>query len=1333
MGRIFISHRNKQADNAWAKKIHDWIKENKGINGFLDFDIQTGLQAGQKWEDEIYAAMNAAQVVIAIISKDWLASDWCLSEARMARLLGRKLIPIVIENCELPFRDVQSIRVTSDDQSRAFEQLRQALRSTYKLPARPFPGLAAFEEKDAAVFFGRETEVLSLESQIDSLFHGRPETARLLLLLGASGSGKSSVMRAGLIPNIKTDPTRYCIKPIVPRGDPLTELEWAIGINLEGLNADAAAVAVLDKIKKLAPESERIVLPIDQAEELLVVDNDHFFALLRAILDKGRGRVLVLMTMRTDFLNAFQQSNLINGDPPLLYDTFMLDPLPENRLPEIIQKPAGLYAVTFEEGLIARIIQDHDGSDALPLLAFFLREFWRKDYILDGVLQLSEYESFGGIGTALKKAVERAIQTCRAVEPDSVNLMEALRDVFIGRLVSVNSLSGNVMRNRAVAATLTQTQVALLGKFAKERLLVEKDGKWEVAHEALLRQWDELRNWVDEARDDLTTMDRIDAAADQWAKNGQENSDLTLSGRRLEEAVRMLRSPRYADRFEKIKQKYIEACQKKENDLYEQEKILRKSAENALDRARASAYTAEVQAKRALKNQRLSLAALSSNELRSGRPAEAVYLAIAACPKYDSLVPGASEHTVAFDSLSAAGAQHRELLRCYAHVTGVYSLTISPDGMRLATTGSDHTARLWDVESGMELFRLEEGHSNFIHSATFSPDGTRLVTAGNDNAVWHWDVATGTQITRFEGHKSHIDCIAFSPDGTCLATAGRDQTARIWSAFTGEETARMKVANSYPHIESIAFSPDGGLLATAGNDDVARVWNVRTGALEAQMDGHDQRVITVAFSPDGVWLASGGTDATARIWDVATGAELARLEGHESWVTSVVFSPDGASLVTVGHDENARLWDVERGTLIRQMWGHDGIINSVVFSQDGRRIVTAGSDGTARLWDVATGDELVRLVGHSEDVDCLELFADGQRIATASQDGTARVWDIAKGVETARLDQPVRLSANEASFSPDGTLLGTVGDNGAALLWDVATGTKMVQLDGHSGVVNSIAFSPDCTVAATGGLDSTVRLWNIATGNQIKLIELKRHDKTLSGANSITFSPDGKVLASVGQDQSVRLWDTQTGAEKRRLTGHEYEVYSIAFSHHGEYLATAGKDRTARIWELVSGTEIMRLDGHEGQVRGVAFSPDSSTLATVSYDETARVWEVATGAQLAQIKGHEGFLLDIAFSPDGTRLATAGNDGTARLWDAATGIQIARLKGHGSHGDKAVHSVDFSADGTHVATAGADGTTRIWNVDYGTGNAVEIFARRLPTRMLPAILETYGIELDDPI
>ncbi len=361
MSHIFISHKNNPEDNAFATRLREWITNQKGIDGFVDFDVHSGIQAGDDWEDRIYAEMNRAQVVIALISPTWLASDWCMSEARMARLRGVLFLPMIIAPCRNPFPDTQAIDCC-ENEARAFEQLKQRLATTFELPPPPpYPGMAAFRREYAGVYFGRDAEIRDLRNQLEVLFQRRPETPRFLLVLGASGSGKSSVVRAGVLPRMESDPNLLIVDPLIPAGDPLGELLRAIratadriGKSINLARADLASqstddqvVAVLDLLERVHPAADRVLLTIDQAEELLRGGNDGFFAFSRTLVDKMAGRLVVMATMRSDFLNAFQQCGLVVGDGTRLsYRTFTLDPLPQVRLGEVIREPARRFGVT---------------------------------------------------------------------------------------------------------------------------------------------------------------------------------------------------------------------------------------------------------------------------------------------------------------------------------------------------------------------------------------------------------------------------------------------------------------------------------------------------------------------------------------------------------------------------------------------------------------------------------------------------------------------------------------------------------------------------------------------------------------------------------------------------------------------------------------------------------------------------------------------------------------------------------------------------------------------------------------------------------------------------
>jgi WD40 repeat protein/tetratricopeptide (TPR) repeat protein len=615
----------------------------------------------------------------------------------------------------------------------------------------------------------------------------------------------------------------------------------------------------------------------------------------------------------------------------------------------------------------------------------------------------------------------------------------------------------------------------------------------------------------------------------------------------------------------------------------------------------------------------------------------------------------------------------KELAKLQGHQGSVLSVVFSPDGKRIATRGSDGTARTWDLE-GKELAKLQ-GHQGSVLSVIFSPDGKRIATSGRDGTARIWDLLEGKELAKLQGHQGSVESVVFSPDGTRLATSGRDGTARIWD-LDGKELAKLQGHQGF--VESVVFSPDGKRIATRGSDGTARTWDLEGKEL-AKLQGHQGSVLSVIFSPDGKRIATSGRDGTARIWDLLEGKELAKLQGHQGSVLSVVFSPDGTRLATSGSDGTARIWDLD-GKELAKLQGHQGAVLSVVFSPDGKRIATLGRDGTARIWDL-DGKELAKLQGHQGSVESVVFSPDGTRLATSGRDGTARIWDL-DGKELAKL-QGHQGSVESVVFSPDGTRLATSGRDGTARIWDL-DGKELAKLQGHQGAVWGVVFSPDGTRLATSGRDGTARIWDL---DGKELAKLQGHQGAVL---SVVFSPDGKRIATLGRDGTARIWDLD-GKELAKLQGHQGAVLNVVFSPDGTRLATSGSDGTARIWDL-DGKELAKLQGHQGAVWGVVFSPDGKRIATRSSDGTARIWDLE-GKELAKLQGHQGYVSRVVFSSDSKMLATSGIDGTARIWDLQ-GKEIAKLVGH----QGSVSRVVFSSDAKMLATSGSDGTARIWDL-----------------------------------
>lgn len=1319
MSSIFISHRNVPYDNAWAERIQNWVRRNKEIDSFLDFDVQHGLQAGDCWEEEVYAAIRRAQIVIALVSPDWLASDWCRSEARMARLLGLKFVPLIISECRNPYPDIQAIRVEADEEQ-TFDLLRQALRKTHKLPKRPYPGLGAFRAEDAAVFFGRVEETQDLVNKIDSLFQGRPETPRLLLVLGASGSGKSSLVRAGLIPEFKSEAKQICMDPIIPRGAPLDEIARTMKISFEGLNAAASADAFLAALKRDNPDYQNALVPIDQAEELLRGEHGLFFDFLRALLDNGAGRVVVLATMRSDFLNEFQQRGLVGVGSDLDYDTFTLDPLPVDRVNDIILMPAQRFGVAYEPGLIDLIKQDHGGPDALPLLAFFLNEFWRKEYTQDSVLKISEYESFGGLKKALRKATDRAIHDCLRLDPayaDPHLLSEDLQELFIGLLVSISAVSGEALRNRAPSSALTDRQAALLGAFAKQRLLIEKEGEWEVAHEALLRQWKDLRDWIEAAREDLITIDRIQNAAKQWDEAGRQDADLTHTGNRLEEASQLLHSARYASRLLSLDVEYLAACKNRFHDILAKEASLREQAETESVRARKGEYKArrltrivafgalfaigavcfagfffflaEQNALRAeieLKNSAISFAKAEAQRARlateSGSAGDGVAIATAAMPQSDPTnllkireipeVPLALTHAIGklreqgqlhFDQTTSVSFKpeigQSEFLEGFAPILAA---VVSSSGELLVTINPAGVA-LWNLNDGTKRHRF----NGKFQSAKISTDRQKLILIDTSGEETRHELSTELMnklVTTATGSLRNSNKFL---KGTCGRTTGFErsveQTQREGTATIQPfKSKSWMVKNSFaaPSSKTNAQSEDGTLLAIGHSSGELEVYKGKEGVISRS---------DMLFSK----RANGGT------------------------VYAASFSPDSSLLATAGWDGNARIWNTRSGSLVATLRGHTDWVKSIDFSPDGQRLVTASLDGSARIWSVE-GRQLAVLRGTDDSLANAMFTGDGGFILTTSQTGGVKIWSAEpySSYQMLKLDKTTR-NTNEAlpafwnvEVSSNARYVAAATTGSGICLADLQSGkTKMTFIPEPVGEV-FISEDEKLLVAASNDNPS---VWNLEEGK--KLFELNGHE---AGVWSARFSKDGKWIATASQDHSVRVWSAKTGEEKleKRFS---VEMRGVDFieSSAGSYLVVSGyfeEGSPIKIINFMTGEIVDELASNSmGHPFSIDIDKNGRRIAAGFSDGFVAVWSADTFQLEFEEKAHADKIHRVALSKNGKWVATASEDKTAQVWDVEIGIIVAELIGH----ERSLHGVSFTPDGRHILTASRDATIRMWD------------------------------------
>jgi WD40 repeat protein len=576
--------------------------------------------------------------------------------------------------------------------------------------------------------------------------------------------------------------------------------------------------------------------------------------------------------------------------------------------------------------------------------------------------------------------------------------------------------------------------------------------------------------------------------------------------------------------------------------------------------------------------------------------------------------------------------------RFTGHRGRIYSVSLSPDGTKVATISEDGTVRLWNMTGQLlSQFPIKiNWTAKMTMSVSFSPNGKYLATASEQGVARLWDLS-GRELAHFKGHKGQVWSVSFSPNGQRLLTGGADGIARIWD-LTGKELRQL-----YGHHQDIwaaKFSPDGQRIATVSEDGTARLWNL-AGQQLTQFKGHQGGVFSLSFSPDGQRLATTGADKTVRIWSLS-GQSLAQWKGSRDLIFSVSFNPNGQTLATAGADNMIKIWDLS-GELLVQLKGHQGWVYSLAFTPDRLHLISASWDRTVRLWNLAnlqgtSRQQLLQINASRQEIWSVNFSPDGRTIAAAGKDGIARIWQ-SSGRQLAALKGHIQ-GINSLKFSPDGQLLATAGQDGTIRLWD-PTGRSLAKFIGHQGAVYDIGFSPTKEQIASTGNDGTIRIWTLSG----KL--LAQWNASQKPIYSVNFSPEGERLITAGADGVAHLWNL-TGQQVVELSGHQGSVLNALFNPDGNRIVTVGADSTVRLWNL-SGQQLNKFNT-DGNTLNVSFSPDGQIIASAQQDGTVKLWLVTAGQQITSFRGFQGLVYSVSFSPDGKYLVAAGKDGTVRLW-----------------------------------------------------------------------------------
>ncbi|MER7453581.1 TIR domain-containing protein [Nocardia beijingensis] len=1370
MYRVFVSHSSR--DKAAAVAVTRWLTENEpSLTGeiFLDVDPRTGIAPGTRWKSELVRAVDRCEAVICLISSDWERSAECLAEFRHAESLNKRIFCARIDPaargqktrewqfCDL-FPDAHSpvTTITSEDGStptvlasdglhRMLRGLREAGIGAEHFPwpppgdchRAPYRGWQSMEDVDAAIFFGRDPQILR---GLDVLRGMRSTGVEgLFVVLGPSGVGKSSFLRAGLLPRLRRDRDNFLLCDIVRperaavTGDQglanaILQLRSRAGLTGPALGDIKAACLAGDtgQLTNWLREARRdpldpnaaptLILPIDQAEELFTTEAGPEAATCLGLLGDllhsdaiAESPIIAVVTIRADRYEALQTAPELLGVHTREFSD--LKPMPVSEFKEVITGPAARATtaglrLSLAPALVAQLVTDATGgADSLPLLALTLSRLYL-DYGSTGELTLANYQSMGG----MQHIVHAEIDTLLAADPDlRSQQLDVLHAAFIPWLATIDPNTDQPSRRVARWSELPPASHDLINAMVARRLLVknERGGETviEVALESLLRQWRPLARWLQEQAKDLKEADNLDRAAADWNRNAR-SPEWLIEGARLATAMQLANSPMFTDRVRHAAE-FLEASKKREDAEAEAERQRRetelRNAQQRRDEAQAHAAVLHERTKvlRAVLALTLAVALVAVTGFA---------LAVAARNDAntkrreadDRSREALAERLTSQAQAMLAGGQPGSELQAIAKLLAAQRISANPNIGALVTA----------LSKKPELQKIVDPSAGGPGLPTLSADGQRIA-AFTPSGIRLLDTETGQPIGKPFADPKTTSAMQPSSDGRFVAIFNADKTIRVWDSAVAQPIGQP-LTGTVNYAGVVAVSPDGHRVAAAdrGSADTAdtlRLWDTETGQqLGGSLTGHVGPISALAFSPDGRHLASAGWDNTVRLWDASKGSALGEPlrgggdphMGDNDATLSVAFSPDGHTIAAGGHTVGIgtllsagsplRLWNADTGEAIgTSVSGNYGEIQSVAFSPDSGRIATGSTDKTVRLWDAHTGQPIGHPLEFQASVTDVAFTRQGNRIVSVSSDTV----QVSNADTDAAITTKMGGSVAATTEAEGGYGLDTTADRPRVLKFhDDAFRT----FDADTGE----PIGPAIVTEALRGikefdLSPDHRWLAVATGKEIHVVDTSNgqsHGEPIRGhddyVNYVEFDPSGQTIATASDDKTVRLWDWRNGRQiGKPMTGHEYGVRSIAFSDDGHRLYSRSTD-SIRIWDTAAGRAIGKPIGSPNAFGfgDMSISADGRRIAGAS-GKTIQQWDAESGEAVGPPMEGSDRQVDIAYSPDGRHLVSICADSTLRFWDTTTGRQVGEAVDTTAVG-KADY-VKFSHDGRRIFISAA--------------------------------------------
>jgi len=1173
----------------------------------------------------------------------------------------------------------------------------------------PYRGLRAFTSEDAQYFYGREALTQQLVHHLAS--------KSFLAVVGASGSGKSSVVQAGLIAELRcgkqlSGSEEWWIKSFRPGANPLealsrrlvdsgTEKEKAYQqMQLQGMLYQGGEGFAHWVSKRPEP---MIILVIDQFEELFTLaqaaDRQRFLELVLGALELAQDKLKIVITLRADFIapcleipklaQVLQQSSILV--PPCLS---------EEEYRHVIINPAEQVGLTVEPVLVEVLLRElHRSPGDLPLLEFVLEQLW--EHRVAGKLTLQAYQQhLGGIKGALESkaqavydSLDAEAQECaRWIFLSLTQLGEGTEDtrrrvykselivkkypaplvektlaaLTAAKLVVVNLEEGRRGGDKGTRGLLGDREQGAGGRGATPYFLGNpRNGVAPQEVEHLVWQGEFVSSY------DVTIEVAHEVLIRYWSTLRwwlEENRGRLRSQRQIEQAAQLWKHSGEQSDFLLQGVRLAEA-----EDIY-----INYTEELSFDVQRFLAACLEERQRQQLQEKRrfkqaqkavtvisiLGLAAFSFAGLAYQQSQKAQLREIQALNSLsENFVFSHKQLEALFTSVKAGQELHKMMF---------FSQVMYPDITKQIKTATATTLQQ-AIDQTQERNRLI-GHSSWVSSVSFSPDGQMLASGSIDTTIKLWK-RNGKLLHTLRGHSDGVNSVSFSPNGQIIASASGDTTIKLWS----RDGKLLKTLFGHNDgVNSVAFSPDGQIIVSASRDHTIKLWSL-DGKLLKTFSGHSQSVNSVSFSPQGDIIASGSYDRTIKLWSL-DGREVKTLPGHTDEVLSVAWSKDGQTIASASADNTAKLWSRE-GRLLNTLTGHNSDVKSVSFSSDGKIIASVGIDKTIKLWSL-DGQLLGTLQGHNHVVSSVSFSSDGELLASASDDYTVRLWSL--DITAPKTLFGHKDSVNSAWFNPQGNSVFSVSNDKTMKLWSL-DGKLLKSISAPINDITSISFTSDENTVATASADNTIQL---RKRDGALLHILKGHTDWII---NMSFSPDAKILASASTDKTVKLWSID-GRLLNTLKGHNAWVTNVEFSPDGQLLASTSADNTIKLWSR-DGRLLKTLNGHNASVWALTFSPDGKIIASGSQDGTVKLWS-RDGRLLQNLTGHTDAVNNLSYSPDGKMIASGSDDDTIKLWSVHSGVLLRTFQGH--TGD--VRSVNFSFDGKMIVSASQDKTVKIWQL-----------------------------------